>query len=410
MKLLWVKAGKILPVDTGGKIRTINILRQLARRHEVHFLSYYGGPRDAAYESALLAEFPLAVPVADAWPESPVGLGLKYALSLPSGVPFAVGKFTHPAVTARVTEACADKSIDVAICDFLAPAGNFPAKLTVPTALFQHNVESALWARQAEHETRFPLTLVYREEARRMAAYEAAAVRRFHHVIAVSEVDKQQMAAWVSPDHISVTPTGVDLEQFGAGAPDAGSAKPLVVFVGSMDWEANSDGIDWFCRESWARIASAHPTAVLRVVGRNPPTRIRDLASDRVEVTGTVPSVVEHLHQAAVVIVPLRIGGGTRLKIYEAMAARRPVVSTSIGAEGLDVTHGKDIVLADDPVAFADAVVRLIGDAAARSRIGDAAAATAGRFAWPSVTQQFEHSLELARTAAALSVRLSGFE
>lgn len=401
MKILWVKAGKILPVDTGGKIRTINILRQLAKRHEVHFLSYYGGPRDAAYESALRAEFPHAIPVADAWPESPIGVGLKYATTLASGVPFAVAKFTHPAVSARVAQAYADRSMDVAVCDFLAPTGNFPSTLPVPTALFQHNVESALWARQAEHETRFPLTLVYRAEARRMAEYEAEAVRRFHHVIAVSDVDKQQMAAWVPGDHISVTPTGVDLEQFGAGAPDAGSAKPLVVFVGSMDWEANSDGIDWFCRESWARIAAAHPSAVLRVVGRNPPARIRELASDRVEVTGTVPSVVEHLHAAAVVIVPLRIGGGTRLKIYEAMAARRPVVSTSIGAEGLDVTHDADIVLADDPTAFSNAVSRLLADPVARTRIGDAAAATAGRFAWPNVMQEFERSLEFARSAAA---------
>ncbi len=399
MKLLWVKAGKILPVDTGGKIRTINILRQLARQHEVHFISYYGGPQDAAYEVALRAEFPHAIPVADAWPESAVGQGLKYASTFASGIPFAVGKFTHPVVTARVADAYTDPSIDVVICDFLAPAGNFPATLARPTVLFQHNVESALWARQAEHETRFPLTYVYREEARRMAVYEAAAVRRFHHVIAVSDVDKQQMAEWVSPDRISVTPTGVDLGQFGAGAGAAGDAKPLVVFVGSMDWEANSDGIEWFCREGWPRVVAARPDAVLRVVGRKPPERIRDLASAQIEITGTVPSVVEHLHAAAVVIVPLRIGGGTRLKIYEAMAARRPVVSTSIGAEGLDVTHGQDIVLADAPATMAEAIVRLLDAPAERTRIGDSAAATAGRFGWASVTNAFVASLEEARRA-----------
>lgn len=399
MKLLWVKAGKILPVDTGGKIRTINILRQLARRHEVHFLSYYGGLRDAAYERALVQEFPHAIPIANAWPTGPVGQGLAYLRTFPSGTPFAVGKFTHAAVRDRVQAIYDARSVDVAVCDFLAATGNFPRDLTVPTALFQHNVESALWDRQATHETRFGLRTVYRIEAARMATYEAEAVRRFHHVIAVSEVDKAQMARWVDASRISVTPTGVDLEQFGADAGTSGDAKPLVVFVGSMDWEANSDGIDWFCRDVWPLVATANSAAVLRVVGRNPPARIRELASAHVEVTGTVPSVVEHLHAAAVVIVPLRIGGGTRLKIYEAMAARRPVVSTTIGAEGLDVTHDRDIVLADEPAAMADRIVRLLADPAERARIGDAAAATASRFAWPSVTRDFETSLELARSA-----------
>jgi glycosyltransferase involved in cell wall biosynthesis len=399
MKLLWAKAGKILPVDTGGKIRTINIMRQLAKRHELAFLSYYGGPRDEEYEAQLRAEFPLAVPVAGAWPDEPVGLGLRYATTFPSGMPFAVAKFTHPRVQAEVARLAAPGRCDVAICDFLAASGNFAARAAVPTALFQHNVESALWARQAEHETRWPLTWVYREEARRMARYEAEAVRRFDHVIAVSAHDKQLMSAWTDPSRISVTPTGVDLAQFGEGAPPAGEARPLVVFVGSMDWEANADGIDWFCREAWPRVAAARPDAVLRVVGRKPPARIQQLASPTVEITGTVPSVVEHLHAAAVNIVPLRIGGGTRLKIYEAMAARRPVVSTRVGAEGLDVTHGEDILLEDEPAAFADAIVRLLADPAARTRLGDAAARTAARFDWPNVIRDFEGSLEAARAA-----------
>lgn len=230
-----------------------------------------------------------------------------------------------------------------------------------------------------------------------MAAYEAAAVQRFQHVIAVSEHDKGLMARWVDAARISVTPTGVDLGAFGAGAGAAGASAPLVVFVGSMDWEANADGILWFTDQVWPRIAAARPDAVLRVVGRNPPARIRELASAQIEVTGTVPSVVEHLHAAAVVIVPLRIGGGTRLKIYEAMAARRPVVSTRVGAEGLDVAHGTDILLEDEPASFAGAVVRLLGDATERTRVGDAAATTAARFDWPNVMRQFEASLAQSR-------------
>lgn len=396
MRILWAKAGKILPVDTGGKIRSINILRQLARRHEVTYLSWYGGPPDPAYDEALRAEFPGAITVAGAWPEGIAGQGLKYAAGFAGGEPFAVRKFTHPAVAARVQDLYARGGLDVGICDFLSATGNFPARLTRPSVLFQHNVESALWARQAAHAQGLPRRLVYPIEARRMAACEAREVRRFHHVIAVSAHDRALMAPWTDPARISVTPTGVDLGQFGAGAPPAGEARPLVVFVGSMDWEANADGIDWFCREAWPRVAAARPDAVLRVVGRKPPARIQALASPTIEVTGTVPSVVEHLHAAAVNIVPLRIGGGTRLKIYEAMAARRPVVATRVGAEGLDVTHGEDILLEDEPAAFADAILRLLADPAARTRLGDAAARTAARFDWPNVIRDFEGSLEAA--------------
>ncbi|MBI3792007.1 MAG: glycosyltransferase [Gemmatimonadetes bacterium] len=401
MRILWAKAGKILPVDTGGKIRSINILRQLARRHEVVYLSYYGGPRDPRYDEALRTEFPLAITMSDAWPGGAVGQGLKYAGGFLSGGPFAVRKFTDAAVRAKVGELYRSGGLDVAVCDFLSASGNFPERLTRPSVLFQHNVESALWRRQAEHPADAIRGLIYPIEARRMLAYEAAAVKRFHHVIAVSAHDRDQMVPWTRPERVSVTPTGVDVDTFAAGAGDAGQARPLVVFVGSMDWEANADGIDWFCRESWPRIAAQRPDAVLRVVGRNPPARIRELVSDRVQVTGTVPSVVEHLHEAAVVIVPLRVGGGTRLKIFEAMAARRPVVSTTVGAEGLDVRHGEDIVLADEATSVADAIIGLLADPAARTRIGDAAAATAARFGWPAVTRDFEAALEQARVDAA---------
>ena len=399
MNILWVKAGQLLPVDTGGKIRTYNILKELARQHEVTLLSYYGGPRDAAYDDALRAEFPLAEPVSDCWPLSLPGLGLKYARWLPTSTPFAVGKFTARAVRDRIVTWSAAGRFDVAVCDFLAPTANFPDGLPVPTVLFQHNVESALWARQAEHERSALKRPIYRIEARRMAAYEAAAVRRFDHVIAVSEHDKALMAQWVDASRISVTPTGVDLAQFGAGAPDPATAAPLVVFVGSMDWEPNEDGMLWFHEQVWPQVLAAIPSARLRIVGRRPPPAIAQLAGGAVEVTGTVPSVIEHLHAAAVVIVPLRIGGGTRLKIYEAMAARRPLVSTTVGAEGLDYRDGEDILIADAPDAFAGAVIELLRNPAQRSSVGRAAGQRAARYDWPNVVNAFAATLSNTRRA-----------
>jgi glycosyltransferase involved in cell wall biosynthesis len=169
---------------------------------------------------------------------------------------------------------------------------------------------------------------------------------------------------------------------------------PLVVFVGAMDWEPNVDAVEFFCRDIWPMVRAKVPEAKFRIVGRNPVRRVQQLADASIEVTGRVPSVIDHLRDAAVVVVPLRIGGGTRLKIYEAMAAGKAVVSTSVGAEGLDVHDGRDIVLADEVPAFADAVCRLLSDEEARKRLELAAPKLAASYDWSAVAARFESALQ----------------
>src|SRR5262249_10134243 len=159
----------------------------------------------------------------------------------------------------------------------------------------------------------------FKLEAAKMLRYERAAVRRFDHVIAVSESDRELMKSMTQGSRISVVPTGVDLKQYQTAAGDSATGQ-LCVFLGSMDWEANIDGVEYFCREVWPGVRASVPGARFRIVGRNPHPRVKRLVSESIEVTGTVPSVAEHLREAAVVVVPLRVGGGTRLKIYEAMA------------------------------------------------------------------------------------------
>src|SRR5208283_1503085 len=213
------------------------------------------------------------------------------------------------------------------------------------------------------------------------------------------ENDRALMTQWVDGDRVTVVPTGVDLAEYRPD-PAASQAKslpasaPLITFVGAMDWEPNVDGVEYFCSEIWPSIKAKIPQARFRIVGRNPDRRVQKWASDSIEVTGRVPSVVEHLHQSAVVIVPLRIGGGTRLKIYEAMAAGKAVVSTTVGAEGLDVHHGRDIILADDAQTFSQAVLMLLRDGELRNRYGKAAAETAARYDWPAIGQRFSQVLE----------------
>jgi glycosyltransferase involved in cell wall biosynthesis len=239
---------------------------------------------------------------------------------------------------------------------------------------------------------------MYAAEFRKMLRYESSAVKRFDHVIAVSEHDRGLMERWVRGARITVVPTGVDLEQY---QPDFSRkpSGPVVAFIGAMDWEPNLDAMEYFCREIWPAVVAQSPGATLRIVGRNPGERVLKLVSDSVQVTGRVPSVADHLREAAVVVVPLRIGGGTRLKIYEAMAAGKAVVSTSIGAEGLDVHHGKDIILADQPKAFGDAVIMLLRDEGLRRKYELAAAELAAKYDWSVVAGKFLRALEFAVSA-----------
>ena len=399
MRILWVKAGKLLPVDTGGKIRSFNILKKLARKNAVTTLSYYGGAKDPSYEASLAKELPGAHCIHTAAPERGLAQSFDYLRRLPNSAPYAVTKFTHPKVVQTLREWLPAGRFDVAVCDFLSASLNFPAQLPLPCVLFQHNVESSLWARMAKTETNPVRKISYKIEAGKMARYERETLHRFHHIIAVSETDKQQMLAMDSTCSISVVPTGVDTEKYQV-FPSASGNPPRIVFTGSMDWEPNIDAMEWFCREIWPTIVRQFPQAKFQIVGRNPHGRVKQLASSTVEVTGTVPSVADYLRDAAVVIVPLRIGGGTRLKIFEAMAMGKALVSTTIGAEGLDVTSGENCILADNPSSFGDSILTLLSDAQLRRKYEKAAAALAARYDWSNIARQFEEVLQQAMGVA----------
>jgi glycosyltransferase involved in cell wall biosynthesis len=400
LRILWVKAGKLLPVDTGGKIRSYNILRHLAHHHEVTLLSYYGGERDTAYETDIRRELPGAQTIYTAALDgNAAAQSLAYLGRMFHSAPFAVSKFTHWDVQRDVASHLSGGRFDVAVCDFLSASLNFPQHLVTPTVLFQHNVESALWGRMASTESNAVRRFAYQIEARKMARYEGRALRKFHHVIAVSEHDRQQMLAMDSFCSISVVPTGVDTQKYPV-APPASANPPRIVFTGSMDWEPNVDAVDYFWRDIFPSVRAEFPAAVFQIVGRNPHPRVKQLASASVEVTGTVPSVAEYLRDATVVVVPLRIGGGTRLKIFEAMAMGKALVSTSIGAEGLDVQSGRDLVLADNAAAISQAIKLLLRDSAIRRRYEEAAAKLAAKYDWSNIEKRFTEVLHEAMREA----------
>ncbi|HEX3157815.1 MAG TPA: glycosyltransferase [Gemmatimonadaceae bacterium] len=406
MHILWIKTELLHPVDKGGRIRTYQMLRALTREHRVTYLTLDDGTAapDALERAPEYCHEVVRVPFAP--PAKGTGaFWADLARNAVSRLPYAVARYRSAALERRIVELCARGDVDVVVCDFLAPSLNVPSGLGVPTVLFQHNVEAMIWERHARVAAHPVKRLYMREQWRRMLRWEAAECRRFDHVVAVSPQDAEVFRSQFDLPSVSHVPTGVDTDFFRPSGAEPREPHGMV-FTGSMDWMPNEDAMLWFAAEILPMILQRVPDATLTVVGRNPTAAVRALAEREpaIRVTGSVPDVRPYMERAAAFIVPMRVGGGTRLKIFEAMAMERPVVSTAVGAEGLPVRDGVDAVLADAPAAFADAVVRVLLDEEHARAIGEAAAAVVRRdFAWDRVADIFAE--QCASAAGGASAR-----
>ena len=404
MKILWVKAGGLVPPDTGGKIRSYNILRQLAKQHTITFFSFYAAhENDVHAELSQIFQRVILIPL-DLPPAKGAGELLKYVTSLFSRDPYNLTKYCRPIVRKKLRALLEKEKFDVILCDFLVTAGVIPWDCPCHKVLFSHNVEAAIWERHYK-VARNPLwKAVSWREWKRMAAAERKYLQKADHVIAVSENDRDKFANFVAPQRLTVIQTGTDTEFF---RPRAEREIPgSLVFTGSMDWLPNEDGIFYFANEILPLIRRRVPDVTLCVVGRKPSGRLQNLAArvPNIQLTGWVEDVRPYLAQSAVCIVPLRIGGGTRLKIFEAMSMAKAVVSTSIGAEGLPVNKNQHILLADDPASFAESTVRLLLDTSQRGQIGQAARhLVEENYSWATVSMGFAQALESVLDRAGLS-------
>jgi sugar transferase (PEP-CTERM/EpsH1 system associated) len=404
MKILWLNPNLLLPLDKGGKLRTWHLMRHLARRHSITCVSFADPASPRAHRTGMsdvcaeLITIPRRESTKEGW-----RFHASVARHLLDPVPYAVAQYRSAAYRHAVRSALARGTFDRVVCDFLVPAINLPARVPVPSILFTHNVEAEIWRRHAETEQRAVRRWLYRVQWKRMLRFEGRTVARFDRVLAVSDVDRDTLQrlyprALAAP--VSVIPTGVDTAYF-APAPETAAAARRIVFTGSMDWLPNADAVLYFCRDVLPLIRAADPDVTFTIVGRSPTPEVRRLAEDRgIEVTGRVEDVRPYLAKSSVYVVPLRIGGGTRLKIFEAMAAGRAVVSTTIGAEGLPAEDGKHLLLADGARPFADAVLALLRDADRRRAIErEARALVTERYDWAAAATHLESAIAETRTA-----------
>jgi glycosyltransferase involved in cell wall biosynthesis len=258
---------------------------------------------------------------------------------------------------------------DVVVFDFLHSAVLAPDQLKCPSVLFTHNVESEIFRRHRDTVANPIKRAFWASQLAKMEAFEARSLRRFRRVVAVSQRDAQAFAERFEVSDAVVVSTGVDLDYFGQVDP---MRSRDVVFCGSMDWLANQDAMRYFLDEIWPLVVARVPDARMTVVGRAPPDSLLMEVSKRSQswrFTGFVDDVRPFMQGAAVSVVPLRIGGGTRLKVYESMAMGIPVVSTTVGVEGLPVKSGVNCQIADAPAEFADSVVGLLTNGPQRQQM-----------------------------------------
>jgi hypothetical protein len=387
-RLLLVSPRFLFPMNEGGKIRTANILRNL-KGGAFEIILASPAPADTG---AFAADIDAVCDRFVSWPARRPATRER-VLALAASIPVGVATDRSAAGQAVIARAIAGWQPEIVVADFPHATVLLPERTEAALAMFTHNVEAEIFERHARQASGVR-ALVWRDQARKMRRFEGAALRRYDSVIAVSARDAEALTRRYGLKRVEAIDTGVDLEFFRLMPPPARERADTIVFTGVMDSPANIDGIAFLMDDIWPLVARARPDARVLVVGRNPAASLIATARSRGlpwSFTGSVEDIRPHVAEGDVSVIPLRIGSGTRIKAFEAMAMGRPVVATGIGIEGLDIEPGRHFLQADDPAAFAGAIVRLLGDAALRRQItGAARVRLEERFSWSTVARQFE--------------------
>ena len=368
MKILFLSPTVPFPLTDGGRIRVFNLLKQIAKKSDITLLALETQPTDeeGVAELQQLGVQVHLVPNAPTLPRVSLGTLLKAFLKRQ---PITVARYDLPAYRQKFRELIATENYDLVHYEMFHTA-QFYTETDLPGVLSQQNVDSEIWRRLCSETANPFYKFAYWTQQLAFQRYERVLSPKFDAVTCTSDIDAAVFQRHCAADAIAIIPNGVDVTHF---QPDFTTEAPAhLIYIGSMDWYPNEDAVALFADDILPRIQSEVSDVRFSIVGGNPSARVQKLAArDGVIVTGRVPEIKPYFAEATVFVVPLRIGSGTRLKILEALAMGKAIVSTSVGAEGLDLNDGEEIFIADAPEPFAEAVTRLLTDPALRRRIGE---------------------------------------
>jgi len=349
MKVIVIDEWIPWPLESGKKIRSYNLISRLSQKHEVIYMSYVNLPQEQSKLEALEKVGIRVIPIADnrthKWTAK---FYLEVMLNFLSKEPFSTPYHIKQDFIDKLEQIIQTEKPDLVHCEWTNLAPFLEYVKGIPTVISSHNIESDIWRRFGDHGSNIFKRILGYSQAKKIERLERSWYPRANMCIAVSNEDKQVIDSYGG--NAVVVDNGVDIS-FYSSFPRTEVDENAIIFTASFDTFSNQDGAVYFVREIYPLIKRGRPGIQLWLVGKDPSAEILSFATGdaSIHVTGTVDDVRRYISRAALCIVPLRIGGGSRLKILEALALRKAVVSTTVGAEGLAVTHGKDILLADTP-------------------------------------------------------------
>lgn len=367
MKILFLTETVPYPLDTGGRIKTFHTLSALSQDHEVHCHAFIREPGQRAHVTPLLqvaARVELHLVARSLVREA------RYLLtSVRAGLPFTVVRHFDARVFARLRAACAEHDYDAIYCDHLSML-EYGRRLSLPIWHDAHNIEYQIVKRYAHGAGWGPRRWMAEREWRAILSYERAQYPRCALIFSVSDVDAAAIRQMAPEVPITAIPIAVDAQAFTPAWPV--TPAPEVLFVGGLHWPPNREGVAWLLEHIWALVLAREPNARLTIVGGGPTPQVPAAMGQRVTVAGRVDDVAPLFARSRVLAVPLRSGSGMRVKILDGFARGVPVVSTTVGAEGIEAVPGAEFLAADHPQSFADAILRVLADDDLATRLAQA--------------------------------------
>ncbi|MBI1915856.1 MAG: glycosyltransferase [Planctomycetes bacterium] len=382
------------PLTSGKRIRTANLVLRLARRHRITYLCHRNADEEEARQAATFFADHGVEPIMVERPvprKSGLGFYLRLAANLFSPLPYSVTSHTSRALKEAAREYAANHSVDLWQCEWTPYAETLRDLEGAPRVIMAHNIESQIWQRYGETEED-PLKRWYiKRQWRKFQRFERRAFAAATRVVTVSTPDADLARSQFEARHVSVVDNGVDTSYF---RPDGTEREPgRILFLGSLDWRPNLDAVRLLLDHIFPAVLAAEPLARLSLVGRNPPEWLARRAAEvpNVELAGNVADVRPYLCRSGVMVVPLRVGGGSRLKILESLASGLPVVSTTVGAEGLCLEDGQHLTIADGVEEMARALLATIDSPGpARAQAGRGREVVLSRYDWDALGGKLE--------------------